>query len=105
MAESNRTYTVVVSPRAAEMLLEHVRFAAQVSSQGVDNLRVQIIEAARSLAQFPERHPWLADPMLPAHKYRKMVINKRYILVYQIKDTTVHIDYVTDCRREYQWLL
>ena len=105
MAESNRYHTVVVSDRATEMLLEHVRFAAQVSPQGADKLRVQIIEGARSLERFPERHPWLADPILPAYKYRKMVINKRYILIYQVKDTTVHIDYVTDCRREYLWLL
>ena len=38
-------------------------------------------------------------------KYRKMVFNKRYILIYQIKGETVYIEFVIDGRQDYQWLL
>jgi len=34
-----------------------------------------------------------------------MLIEKQYILIYQIKDDTVYIDYVVDCRQDYGWLI
>jgi hypothetical protein len=42
--------------------------------------------------------------MLPANKYRKLLVDKRYLLIYQIKDGTVYIDYILDCRQDYGWL-
>ena len=87
------------------MLIQHVRFMAQISLQAADKLRAEIIEAAKSLENFPERNSWLSDPVLPASKYRKMIINKRYLLIYQIRVDSVYIEYILDCRQDYQWLL
>ncbi len=105
MDNTNKLYKVIVSDRAADMLIHHVRFMAQVSLQAAEKLRIEIIEAARSLENFPERNSWLSDPVLPAIKYRKMIINKRYLLIYQIKNDLVYIEYILDCRQDYQWLL
>lgn len=105
MSNSNKLYIVIVSDRATDMLIQHVRFMAQINLQAADNLRVKIIEAAKSLELFPERNSWFSDPVLPANKYRKMIINKHYLLIYQIKDDRVYIDYFLDCRQDYQWLL
>ena len=33
-----------------------------------------------------------------------MIVRRRYMLLYQIKDLNVYVDYVLDCRRDYQWL-
>ena len=98
-------YKIIVSDRATEMLMQHVRFMAQISLQAADKLRAEIIEAAKSLENFPERNSWLSDPVLPASKYRKMIINKRYLLIYQIRADSVYIEYILDCRQDYQWLL
>jgi hypothetical protein len=98
-------YKIIVSDRAIEMLMQHVRFMAQISLQAADKLRAEIIEAAKSLENFPERNSWLSDPVLPASKYRKMIINKRYLLIYQIRADSVYIEYILDCRQDYQWLL
>ena len=87
------------------MLVQHVRFMAQISLQAADKLRAEIIEAAKSLGDFPERNSWLSDPVLPVSKYRKMIINKRYLLIYQIRADSVYIEYILDCRQDYQWLL
>ena len=105
MDEANKLYQVVISDRAVGLLLRHVHFVAQVNVQAAERLREEIMEAAKSLQRFPERNMWLCDPMLPVSKYRKMLVSKRYLLVYQIKDDTVLIEYLLDCRQDYQWLL
>ncbi|MBA1334317.1 MAG: hypothetical protein HPY66_2166 [Firmicutes bacterium] len=105
MGNANKLYRVIVSDSATDMLMQHMRFTAQVSLQAADKLRTEIIEAVKSLESFPERNSWLSDPVLPANKYRKMIISKRYLLIYQIKDETVFAEYILDCRQDYKWLL
>jgi len=105
MINPNKLYRVIVSDRATDMLMQHVRFLAQTSLQAADKLRVEIIKAAKSLKNFPEHNAWLSDPVLPANKYRKMIISKRYLLIYQIRDEAVFIEYILDCRQNYKWLL
>ncbi len=105
MSSVDKRYHVIISERAGEMLVQHARFLAQVGAQAADNLRRDIVEAAKSLQEFPERGSWLADPVLPANKYRKLLVDKRYLLIYQIKDNTVYVDYVVDCRQDFIWLL
>lgn len=85
--------------------MQHTHFVAQVSPQAADTLRLDIIEAAKSLQELPERGSWLADNALPANVYRKLPVDKRYLLIYKIKDDTVYLDYVMDCRQEYSWLI
>ena len=105
MDNKNKLYKVIVSDRAADMLMQHVRYIAQVSLQAADKLRAKIIEAVISLENFPERNSWLLDAVLPVRKYRKMIISKQYLIIYQIKADTVYVEYVLDCRQDYQWLL
>jgi plasmid stabilization system protein ParE len=104
MGSVNKRYHVIFSERAGEMLVQHARFLAQASAQAADKFRMDIVEAAKSLQEFPERGSWLVDPLLPANKYRKLLVDKRYLLIYQIKDDTVYIDYLVDCRQNYVWL-
>ena len=87
------------------MLVQHVRFLAQVSPDAANRLRMLIVEAATSLQNFPERGSWLADPLLPANKYRKLLIEHRYLLIYQIKEDNVYVDSIVDCRQDYSWLI
>jgi plasmid stabilization system protein ParE len=105
MGSNDKRYHVIISERAGEMLLQHTRFLAQVSTRAADKLRMNIVEAAKSLQEFPERGSWLVDPLLPANKYRKLLVDKRYLIIYQIKDDTVYIDYLVDCRQNYAWLI
>lgn len=98
-------FEVIISENAAEMLVTHTRFMAEVNHQAADNLRKTIVEAAKSLQHFPERNPYISDPSLTANKYRKMIVNKQYLLLYQVQDKVVYIDYVVDCRQDYRWLL
>ena len=105
MSSTDKQYTVIISDRAGEMLVQHARFLAQVSIKAADELRMDIIEAAKSLQVLPERSSWLNDSALPANKYRKLLVDKRYLLIYQIKHDTVFIDYIVDCRQDYHWMI
>lgn len=105
MSCEGKRYHVIISERAGEMLVQYVRFLAQVSTQAADKLRGDVIEAAKSLQEFPERGSWLTDSLLPANKDRKLLLDKRYLLIYRIKDDTVYIDYILDCRQDYGWLI
>ena len=105
MDSQTRRYHVAISERAGEMLVQHTLFLAQISLEAADRLRIKIMEAAKSLEKLPERGSWLVDPVLPASVYRKIVVDKRYLLIYRIKDDTVYIDHVVDCRQEYSWLM
>lgn len=104
-SESNKQYVVVVSEGAAQMLVSHVRFLAQVSEKAALRLIDAFQEQVKSLEQFPERNSMLIDPSLPTGKYRKHLLEKRYLLIYQIKESTVYVDAVVDTRQDYGWLL
>lgn len=87
------------------MLVSHARFLAQVSESAALRLIEVFNERVKSLEIWPERNPRLIDPLIPAGKYRKLLMEKRYLLVYQIKAGTVYVDAVLDTRQDYGWLL
>jgi plasmid stabilization system protein ParE len=100
-----RRYRVIVSERAAEMLTAHAGFLAQVSAAAAQRFIAEFEVKARTLEILPERCPYLSQPLLPRHKYRKLLFEKRYLLIYQIKKNCVYVDAVVDCRQDYSWLL
>lgn len=105
MDSENKLYIVVISNEATQMLISHARFLAQVSEHAAIRLIETFEVKAKSLEQFPEKNPWLTDPLIPSGKYRKILLEKRYLLVYQIKENTVYLDAVVDTRQDYGWLL
>lgn len=105
MENGNNRYTVIVSEKAAEMLVLHARFLANVNEEAALKLIEAFKHSARSLETIPDRNPWLSDPSLPISKYRKLIFSKRYLIIYQIKKDKVFVDYVLDCRKDYGWLL
>ncbi len=105
MPEREETYQVVVSKRAAHQLVNQSAFVARLDERLAHSLVKEFNEAAQSLQRFPYRHPAIRSAEFVTDKYRKMVFNKRYILIYQIKGEMVYIEYVIDGRQDYQWLL
>jgi len=87
------------------MLVSHARFLAQVSEAAAMRLIEAFNEKARTLETFPERNPWLTDPLIPSGKYRKLLMERRYLLIYLVKGDTVHVDAMVDCRQDYGWML
>lgn len=100
-----QSYNVIVSRRAADMLKEHVAFVADINKSAAVNTKNKLIEAFKSLEQMPNRYPFFNEEYITRNKYHKMYVEKWYLVLYQIKDQAVYIDYVLDCRKNYDWLL
>ena len=104
MDEQNK-YRVVVTSRAARMLVSHAAFLAKVNETAAEKLTDEFEKAASSLERMPHRCPWFEQPYIPHNKYRSLLFGKRYLIIFQIKDDTVFVDHVLDCRQDYEWLL
>ena len=103
--ERQNKYRVVVSERAARMLVSHAAFLAQVSVEAAERLTAEFEKAAKSLELMPQRCPWLNGEYIPRNAYRSILFEKRYLIIFQIVDDVVYADYVVDCRQDYAWLI
>ena len=90
----HEAYRVIVSKRAAQQLVEHAAFAARLDEKLAHKLVSDFRQAAVSLERFPFRNPVLRSEVFTVH-----------ILLYQVKDQVVYVEYVIDGRQDYQWLL
>lgn len=97
-------YNVIVSQEAADMLRQYFLFLSNVDKNAAQKTREKLISAFKSLQEMPGRYPFFNTPDIPQNKYHKMYVEKWYLVLYQIKDKTVYIDYVLDCRKDYSWL-
>lgn len=98
-------HQVIVSDEALRQLGNCVLFIAQENMEAAQRLRSRLTESIRSLDEMPARYPFFNEPYIPANKYHRMFVENWYLILYQIRDTTVYVEYVVDCRRDYQWLI
>ena len=102
---SMKQYKVEVSDRARTMLGAHAKFLAQNSTIAAREMKEKILVAIRSLSNMPQRCPFFDSDFVPRNKYHKMIVDNRYLVLYQIKDLTVLVDYIIDGRQDYSWLV
>lgn len=98
-------YSVIVSTRAKDMMVSHAAFLARVSPDAALRLADDFEEAVGSLAVMPQRCPHFNGPYIPRDTYRFLVLQKRYLVLYQVRDGVVFVDYVADGRQEYTWYI
>ena len=98
-------YRIVISGEAQRQLGNCVLFIAQENMEAAQRLRKRLMEAIRSLGEMPARYPFLSEQYIPANKYHKMFVENWYLILYQIRDATVYVDYVADCRQDFPWLI
>ena len=98
-------YDLEVSDAALAMLDSHIEFLARVNTHAATRLMNEILSDIESLSTFPERFPILDSEFIPDGRYRKMLTSKRYLVIYEIYENTVAVEYILDCRTDYEWLL
>ena len=98
-------YEVYLSPKAKDMLDNHIYFLAHLSTDAAVKLKDAFIKELRSLETMPLRFPVLESEYVKSGKYRRMLVDKRYLVIYQVKDSGIFVDYIVDCRENYDWLL
>ena len=98
-------YQIIVSEKAKKMIGEIVSFIANVDKEAAIKTKDLIINEIKSLSAFPERFPFFYFDYIPKNKYHKMFIEKWYLVLYQIKDKDILVDYILDCRKDYRFLV
>jgi len=99
MDNIDKEYHVYIAPAANDRMAEHVEFVARFSEDAAYRLVDALMDGIRSLKQMPFRNPAYNRPYLPVDKYRSLVINKRYRIVYQVEDDCVYVDDIQDSRQ------
>ena len=102
---SDKKYKVIVSDRAKRILGTHIRFMAHVNKDAAKAKKQELMETMHSLERMPQRFPFFEEVYIPTNKYHKMFVAKWYLVLYQIQDDTVYVDYILDCRKDYSWLI
>lgn len=98
-------YKIIVSDHARQMLATQVRFLAEKSPDAARKTKNKLLHAIRSLARMPERYSFLEADFIPSNKYHQMFVEKWYLVLYQIQDEIVYVDFIVDCRQDYRWLV
>jgi len=99
MSNEEIFYKVIIAPAANDRMAEYFEFLARVSESAANRLLDGLVDDIESLQKIPFRNPLYDRPYVPPLKYRYMVSNKRYRIVYQIVGDTVFVDDIQDCRQ------
>jgi len=99
MASEEIIYQIIVAPAANDRMAEHFEFLARVSESAANKLLDGLIDDIQSLQKMPFRNPVYDRPYVSPLKYRYMVSNKRYRIVYQVVNDTVFVDDIQDFRQ------
>ena len=93
-------HNIIISKIAFEMLDSHVIFLARVSPKSAHSLRKTFKSAIASLYDNPKGYPlWLPHFEVP-YPYRKILIMKRYLILYYKKENNVYVDFFIDNRMD-----
>ena len=95
----SRGYEVKVSQVAQNQMYSHVSFLSNVSEEASRTLKESFVESIKSLKKHPDRFSFYDNFALPLERYRKMPISPYYLVLYEITNKVVYVDYIIDTRQ------
>lgn len=101
----SKQYKVEISEKAKRGLAKIVTYNAIENIGYARKLKQEIIASIKTLEQIPERCPFFEGEFIPYNKYHKLIISRHFIALYILQDEIVRIEYIIDCRQDYQWLI
>lgn len=100
MEHNEKVYQVIIASDVNDRMYDHFEFLASVNVSAANNLLDGLLKDIRNLQTAPFSYPVYNRPYLPASKYRYILSNKRYRIVYQIIGNQVFVDDIQDCRQD-----
>ena len=94
-------YNLVFASRVDIQLLQHFRFIKNVSIPAAIRFRDDFSKAIHEISDNPFQFPIDTDLNLPEGLYHKTIFAKWYKILFLVKDNTVYIDAVVDCRQRF----
>ena len=101
----SKQYKIEVSERAKRNLCKIISYVAIENPTYARKVKVELTASIKSLSIFPERFPVLEGEFIPYKKYHKLVVNGNFLILYIVQDDIVRVEYVVDCKQDYQWLI
>lgn len=95
-----KVYQVVIASDANDRLYDHFEFLARVSVNAANRFLDGLLKDIKNLRTNPFSYPVYNRPYLPVGKYRYILSNKKYRIVYQIIGNQVFVDDTQDCRQD-----
>lgn len=92
-------YNITVSPKAIKQLGQHVNFLSNINKNAAKTKYRQIMDGINSLTTMPKRCSFFNELYMPPNKYRKLPIDKYYLIIFRIQKDIVYIDYIFDVRQ------
>lgn len=97
-------YKVKIYSAAKRDLNDIVSYLNTLSPQSAIEYYDLLVEKIGSLAEMPQRCPFVRDVALKAKGYRFLIV-ENYLVFFVIQDDTVQIRRILYNKREYQWFL
>ena len=97
-------YKIRIYSNAKIDLKDIISYLNTLSPQATIKYYDLIVEKIGSLAEMPERCPFVRDVALKAKGYRYLLV-ENYLVFFVIKADTVQIRRIIYSKRNYEWLL
>lgn len=101
----SKQFKIEVSERAKRNFGKIISYIAIENSSYARKVKAELTASIKSLCKFPERFPFLEGEFIPYNKYHKLVVKGNFIVLYIVQDDIVRVEYVVDCKQDYQWLI
>lgn len=98
-------FKIVWRPEAQQDLIAHVTFLSNINVEAALKLKETFFEEVYSLMNFPERNSVFDMPDGFPFVTRKKVVNKRYLIIFTVKEDSVKIYRVLDSRKQFEHLV
>ena len=98
-------YSIIISSLAQDDIASCIAFVMNVSKQAAIELKNDIFVSIETLTNFPERNATFSMPSKFSQTIRKLIVDKRYVVLYSIEGTNVVVYRIIDSRRQFDYLL
>ena len=92
-------YEVIMSRQALITLKRNIKFLRKFSIPYSKKIESRIDSSIKKLKSFPNIHPIFKKTN--KNVYRKIIVEKRYLVVYTVKQQKVLVYYILDGRQAY----
>jgi len=100
MEHRGKVYKIIIDPAANDRMYEHFEFLARIGADAANRLLKSLLADIRSLKTLPFGIRRTTARICPAGKYRDIIYNKRYRVIYQVDGDFVFVDDIQDCRQD-----
>lgn len=91
-------YDIRIYPEARDQLVWHAGFLRNVSEDAAERFIKSFTEAIKTLEEMPNRCPVFMEV------YRRLIFEKRYMIIFRIDGETVFVEYVLDQRQDHRFI-